>query len=67
MEENQEERRDPGAGADAYSKFAYPAGEEPMYHDEHGNLLTPEDFREHVRREETAEDREARYARARET
>lgn len=51
----------------AESRFAYPEGEEPMYRDEHGNLLTPEEFRTLIKREETDEEREARYRHARET
>lgn len=52
---------------DAGSKFAYPEGEESMYRDTDGNLLTPEEFRTHLERAETDEEREARYKHARET
>lgn len=61
------EHRDTGAGEDAESRFAYSVGEEVLYEDEHGNLLTPEEFREHLKRPETDEEREARYRHARET
>lgn len=66
MEENKDERCE-NAREDSDSKFAYPPGEEPMYRDEHGNLLTPDEFRAHLGREETEEEREARFRLARET
>lgn len=67
MEENSERRDHSGPEE---SKFAYPEGEEVMYEDEHGNSLTPDEFREHLAylaEHETPEERRSRYKHARDT